>query len=297
MRRTQASPLPRQPATTLTTLGSMTVRSVLKRIPFAVWCVRLAKFVVFRARLAWVSWRDRGIPAAVAGRYPLPPARLRHRVHGELDAQSFLRTGAIVAGNIGDLVASTGARVADFARILDFGCGCGRVLRHFGALDGEHRISATDIDPEAIAWCQANMPGIDWRTNAFLPPTEWPDATFDFLFSISVFTHLDEAMQRAWLRELQRITRPGGLLLLTVHGDFVHCTLPDEQRRALGASGFFFATGATGRLKLDGLPDFYQGAYHTREYIDREWGRYFTVLSVVPRGINDHQDAVLLRRL
>jgi hypothetical protein len=60
---------------------------------------------------------------------------------------------------------------------------------------------------------------------------------------------------------------------------------PSEQEK-LHARGILFLTGMTGRLKLDGLPDFYQETFHTREYIYREWAKYFEVLHYAERAIN-----------
>ena len=257
---------------------------------------RVLRFVVFQAQLAWAAVRDRMQFPRAQRRIPLPPARLRYRVHGDLDAANFLSTGRTIAGNVRDLVASAGYDLAAFHNTLDFGCGCGRVLRHVAPMGLRGRVCGTDIDGQAIAWCQVNIPGVEWRTNQFLPPLHWPDAVFDFVFSISVFTHLTRDMQNAWLGELCRVIQPGGLLLLTIHGDFVQQTLPGEQRTALRESGMLYLTGSTGRLKLDGLPDFYQTAYHTRAYVEAEWSKLFHVIEIVPRGINAHQDAVLLRK-
>jgi len=50
----------------------------------------------------------------------------------------------------------------------------------------------------------------------------------------SVFTHLTEAMQRQWLEELRRITAPGGLVLVTAHGDFLGMYQFPPPRRELG---------------------------------------------------------------
>jgi SAM-dependent methyltransferase len=138
---------------------------------------------------------------------------------------------------------------------------------------------------------------VRWQTNGFEPPLDYADETFDLVFSISVFTHLDEAMQFGWLRELKRVTKPGGYLLLTVHGEHVYRTLPDDVQSDLRERGMIYInTGGTGHFKLDGLPDFYQTAYHTRAYVEREWSRLFQLVSYVPRGINSHQDAIVLAK-
>ncbi len=36
--------------------------------------------------------------------------------------------------------------------------------------------------------------------------------------------------------------------------------------------------------------------YHTHEYIRREWSRYFEIVAIHPKGIGNHQDAVLVRK-
>jgi SAM-dependent methyltransferase len=51
------------------------------------------------------------------------------------------------------------------------------------------------------------------------PPTSYPSARFDAIYAISVFTHWPEPLQHAWFRELLRLLRPGGRLLLTTNGE------------------------------------------------------------------------------
>ena len=113
-----------------------------------------------------------------------------------------------------------------------------------------------------------------------------------------MFTHLDEKYQHAWLGELQRITRPGAILIRTVHGEPIISRelLASALRRELDEKGFRYVTGTTGKLNLNGLPDFYQTAYHKNEYIRRVRGRYFEVIRHVPEVVNCNQDAVVLRR-
>lgn len=68
--------------------------------------------------------------------------------------------------------------------------------------------------------------------NALSPPLRYADGTFDFIYCLSVFTHLSEAMHHAWLAELLRVLKPGGCILLTLHGDYYRRKLlPDELAR------------------------------------------------------------------
>lgn len=228
---------------------------------------------------------------------PLPPARLRHRVHGDLSAENFLVVGERVADNLRSLLTSVDRSFKDFGNILDFGCGCGRVLRNLNDLPNSSELHGTDIDPALVNWCRENIPWAKFTVNSARPPSPLADSAFDMIYAISVFTHLPEDMQHQWLAELSRITRPGGIVILTFHGRAASERLNADGQSALLKKGFLYLVGETGKLKLDGLPDFYQTTYHTFEYIAREWSRYFSILKHVPQAINGHQDAVILQKL
>jgi ubiquinone/menaquinone biosynthesis C-methylase UbiE len=253
------------------------------------------KYLVFQSKLAIASlrdWEDRQNPSYT----PVPPAQLRYRVHGSLDKESFIQSGKILAQNIRDLCAMVDRDVYSFENILDFGCGSGRVIRNFQDAPASCHLYGTDIDSELINWCEKYLPHIQWSTNGYRPPLPFADNTFDLIYAISVFTHLDEEFQHLWLRELRRIAKPGGTIILTVHGEAVIKMLAASCQSRIHVDGFMFSSGATGRLKLDKLPDFYQTAYHTQEYVYRVWSAYFDIVRYCERGINNHQDAVLLRK-
>lgn len=270
-------------------------RARLKAMPAVYRLYQLHNYVLFQPRLAGAmlsDWRH-GLRATSS---PLPPARLRYRVHGALDRESFLRLGRVISANLHDLLASIGRRLDSFDTILDFGCGCGRVLRFLADSAPASRFHATDIDPAPIEWGRRNLPAIQWSANGFEPPLPFGDGTFDLVYAISVFSHLDEGFQNAWLAELERVARPGAILILTVHGESLAASLAASERRTLDEKGILFCKGATGRLKLDGLPDFYQSTFHKRSYIEAVWSRHFDVIGYAERAIDGYQDAVLLRK-
>lgn len=252
-------------------------------------------YVMFQLKLTIArlrDWKERQNPACI----PVPPAKLRHRVRGSLDKESFLQIGETLAQNIRELCAMVGRDIYSFERVLDFGCGPGGVMRNFKDAPASCQLYGTDIDSESISWCKKYLPHIRWSINGYQPPLPFADNTFDLIYAISVFTHLNEEFQHSWLRELRRIAKPGATIILTVHGEYDINTLPTSYQNQIHSYGFMFLISTTGKLKLDKLPDFYQTAFHTQEYIRREWSTYFDVVRYLERGINNHQDAVLLRK-
>lgn len=227
---------------------------------------------------------------------PLPSAPLRFRVHGSIRPDGFLRVGRACAGDIRRILMKNGVNFDAIESVLDFGCGCGRVLRFLEPPTGGPTFYGTDIDEEAILWSKKHFPTVRWAVNGPLPPLQYPDAFFDFAFALSVFTHLDEEYQDAWLRELRRVLKPNGLLLATVHGERFANRLNETKLQLTRQVGILNDIGRTGPFKADGLPDFYQTTYHNRQYIESHWTSDYDVVDYEPQGMNGDQDAVLLRK-
>jgi SAM-dependent methyltransferase len=226
---------------------------------------------------------------------PLPPASLRFRVSGTADTAIFLHVGRQCADDIRRTLRTLSREIDSFSDILDFGCGCGRVLRSLYS-ESSARFYGADIDGEAIAWCRSHLPFAEFAQNSIRPPLPFPSGRFDLVYGVSVFTHLDEENQNAWLHELERVTRSGAVLLLTVHGDLTTSGLSPAEIALTRERGLFFKVFQTGRYKPDGLPDFYQSTFHTREYVNQAWSQFFEVVAYLPREMNGHQDIVLLKR-
>src|SRR5436189_220758 len=73
-------------------------------------------------------------PAGADG-LPVPPARLIMRVAGTPDVTWFLESGRLAAESIHDALERAETPLDTVASILDFGCGCGRVIRNWARLD------------------------------------------------------------------------------------------------------------------------------------------------------------------
>lgn len=225
-----------------------------------------------------------------------PPPMLRYRVHRSFDEHGYEEMGRVVAQTIVDILRSEHVEL-DGRDVLDFACGPGRVIRDFHRLVPTARLTGSDIDRDAIDWARANMGDVaSFHLNHSEPSTEFADASFDIIYCISLFTHLDEASQDAWLGELARLLRPGGVLLTSVHGRPTLASCTDRERAELGRRGIAFRVDRKGRFKLDGLPDFCQTTFHTRAYIERHWTSFFNLRAYREGGIHGHQDLVLLAK-
>ena len=252
-------------------------------------------YLLLRAKALRADFDERKNKNNSGTSLPVPPPLLRFRVHGAVDLESYLQVGQTCAMNIKDLLGLIGKDFYSFNNILDFGCGSGRVARYFHDRPASCYLCGTDFDTQAISWCQKHLPFARWDTNDAMPPTAYADGVFDFIYAISVFTHLDERMQFAWLHELKRISKPGGILILTVSGEGARSKFSTKHRAALSEKGFLYQVYQTGIFKNDELPAFYQTAHHTRGYIEDRWSQLFKIVRYVERGINAHQDAVILQ--
>ena len=114
--------------------------------------------------------------------------------------------------------------------ILDWGCGPGRVTRHLPTVFPGADVHGADYNPAYVRWCAANLPTATFRPCGLLPPLPYGDDAFDLVISISIFTHLSAAAHEAWVAELARVLRPGGVAFVTTMGDAYRVQLAPAQR-------------------------------------------------------------------
>lgn len=229
----------------------------------------------------WLLFRYIGAKDRLNGKsVHLPSPELRYRVGASPIAEEFLAVGKTCANDIQSALEKVGRQLSSFDRILDFGCGCGRTLMHLDSLAPDAQIHGADIDANAIEWCRENLNFAEFKLSKELPPIDYEADAFDLVYAISVFTHLDEDYQFRWLEELRRIAKPGGLLLLTVH--------------AAPSNGEQFVFERSYERGL--FPSWYQNSRHSKQYVYENFGKYFKVLDYFPRGMNGHQDVVVLQK-
>jgi ubiquinone/menaquinone biosynthesis C-methylase UbiE len=114
--------------------------------------------------------------------------------------------------------------------VCEWGCGPARIIRHIKPLDnGIAELIGTDYNADTIHWCNSRFPDINFIHNQFSPPLPLGQNSVDVLYCWSVFTHLSEPMHHAWIEEIMRVLKPGGLFIGSFHCDKVkYQLLPDE---------------------------------------------------------------------
>ena len=220
---------------------------------------------------------------------PLPPKQLRHWVAGTDDLAWFQEGGQLGVQTLVSLLARQEVDLAQLGSVLDFGCGCGRVSRHLRLFE-RVRIHGTDSNPAAIAWCDQHLDFAEFGTNRLEPPTRYRDRSFDLIYAFSVFTHLTETLQLAWMREMRRILKPGGWLIVTLHGDHY---LPHINVAARAQ----YQRGELVVLGEEVVGQNACAAFHPESYVRNVLAKDFDVIDFVPEGAlgNPKQDAYLLR--
>jgi SAM-dependent methyltransferase len=225
--------------------------------------------------------------------FAVPSRALRTRVAGIHSLPLYLRVGTRVARDVASRFREAGVDPMGIRRLVDFGCGCGRVFRRLHAQVPNATLVGLDIDPDAIAWCREHLGRLgSFEVVPHDPPTSCASASADALVAVSVLTHLPPAMQRAWMGEWARIVAPGGHVLFSVSHSDDRAGVEDLLELVAEEDGCSYHRIGP----QEGHPDWYQVTFHSEAAARALAAPWFDVLSVRHRGINGHQMTVVARR-
>jgi 2-polyprenyl-3-methyl-5-hydroxy-6-metoxy-1,4-benzoquinol methylase len=296
---------PRDPAFRSEALAIRMERADLQRAFPTAESADFARWLLIHGLLEYPERLGRFLP-------PLPPAELRRTACGATDAAEHLRSGLDDAEAIHDLALTFVDRpLASGLRVLDFGCACGRLARWLPSALPNSEVSGSDVRTAAADWCAANLRGT-FRPNAIEPPLPFPDQSFDLVVSLSVFTHLTRASNERWIRELVRVTKPDGRLLLSMLGTFalfVIQRMPHNQavfemsaeqardyaRRLANEHWLLHPTSPEILAGIDGVEAGYGQAFNDETFVRTAWAPWVDVVGVVPAGQGLFQDFYALR--
>jgi FkbM family methyltransferase len=192
---------------------------------------------------------------------------------------------------------SLGKPIDQETKILDFGCGWGRITRFFLKDCKNSNLFGVDPLPEMIRLCKDKIPA-NFLLISPAPPINFEDSSFDLITAYSVFSHLNEEYTNKWLDEFHRILKPRSVLIITTRSrTFInYCSSLDKQsvpQHAIGIvncfknpekylirydSGEFVhqATGAGDVL----LPDFFGESCIPEKYFHR-FSKQFEIINFI----------------
>ena len=244
---------------------------------------------------------------------PLPPLELR-LITSATEPEVFLWTGFTDLCTLLELFEQHHRLPAGEARrVLDFGCGCGRVTRFFPQSRDRWIGCGSDINPDHVDWCRDHLPAVTTLLNGSAPPLATDDASMDFVYCLSVFSHLPDDQARVWFGELARVIRPGGILLITTHGTGALDTIAGSTQhqemfvltadRAMEISsqlngvGYVLEPYQQRVVDLARTADGYGNCFVSEQHVRGEWSEpYFELCSFLPVGLRHWQDISILRR-
>ena len=201
--------------------------------------------------------------------------------------------------------------LADAQGVLDFGSGWGRVIRFFlKDLDGD-RLTGAEYDGELVDFCRASNRWSTFVRSEAEPPLAFGEAQFSCIYAYSVFSHFSEAMHMSWMRELRRVLRPGGALIVSIRPrSFIeYCGMIRDRNLEVESPvllGMFPETES--ELARYDAGEYCYSPYDPARadawwgeacispaYIEREWSRLFDVKELVEASERIKQHVVLLR--
>lgn len=211
--------------------------------------------------------------------FALPPKFLAFDAYSAPDWTFYKSSGEGTAQFLADLAKEYLSPQKPIESIYEWGCGPARVVRHLPAALGEAvAVYGSDYNEESIAWCSKSIPDVQFAINQLNPPLPYPDNHFDFIYSISVFTHLSEATGLQWVQELYRVLKPSGILVITTSGDNAYQNeLLEEEKKKYDNEGVVVRGDYEEGKKM-------YLARHNPKYVREKLLYQFNVLKHVPAG-------------
>jgi SAM-dependent methyltransferase len=194
------------------------------------------------------------------------------------------------------------------ARVLDFGCGWGRLTRFLARDVKPGRLYGCDPVEGILDACRESGVPATLARSDFLPERLPFDEKFDLAFAFSVFTHMSEPAHESCLRALHAALNPGGILVVTVRppeylrfSELMHPVLeslgPDYRARLKGPL-YLFTPHPTEPIHMQyaGGEMSYGETVITLPYIRERWSRMFELVDVDLLIDDLHQVVITLRR-
>ncbi|MFN3314397.1 MAG: class I SAM-dependent methyltransferase [Hyphomonas sp.] len=154
---------------------------------------------------------------AMSARLPAMAASKIQRAWTGADGTTLLRQSLNFVRSVRASYEAKTRKSLSGARILDYGCGYGRLLRLMMFYADNSQLVGCDPWDESIKLCTED--GIKCRLDVtdYLPESlPYPAGAFDFIYAFSVFTHTSLRATRTALAALRKVIAKDGILAITI---------------------------------------------------------------------------------
>jgi SAM-dependent methyltransferase len=203
---------------------------------------------------------------------------------------------------IEEALAKAGRTFDDIERWLDFGCGYGRAVRFLVGRVPAERVFVADVVVEGVDFCAAEFGVHPIYSQAELNRVSL--GSFDFIYAISVLTHLNERNSTAFLRLVGDSLTDGGIALFTTHGQWSlenaglygpeYEALKNQIAASLQDRGIAY-------IPYEFVDDDYGMTWHSRDYVEAKMaelhGSRVVPLIFRSHALDGHQDVYAFQRV
>ena len=177
------------------------------------------------------------------------------------------------------------------ARCLDFGCGIGRVIRHFHAEAEVSEFWGCDIDGTSIRWNAENLsPPFSFFQLSDAPVLPLESSSFDFVYALGVFNQLYDNWQ-AFAMEIRRILKPDGTFFMSFNAQ-----TPFEEMFESSYEELIRDTGMLIRNPFNGWGNGGPTLVHSPTWIQKHWGPLFEIDYFAMEGLLDSGSICMMRK-
>jgi 2-polyprenyl-3-methyl-5-hydroxy-6-metoxy-1,4-benzoquinol methylase len=209
--------------------------------------------------------------------------------------QLYFEGGENNVAAVEHVLGEAGCSLAQAGSVLEFACGAGRLTRHLVRRMDPAKLTVSDIDRGAVDFVRETF-GVDGFYSAREPDDLAHDGRYDVIVVVSLFSHLPSHSWTRWLRRLEEMLSPGGLLVFsTLLWPVDRATVPDYQQDAFEL-GLLYSERNETRGRLAGAE--YGTAYVLKEFVTRAVSENLsgTLIGYVQGALNGVQDVYVVRR-
>ncbi len=196
-----------------------------------------------------------------------------------IPVEATIRRAGVFYAHLKELVEEAGGSLEPSTRVLDVGCGWGRISRLFFKDVAPTNVYGIDIDERLIDVCKRTFIAEQFRHVSPTGSIPFPDGSFDVISANSVLSHLSAEWHVAAVREWSRVLAPGGVVVATVLSHRSLDRAEEAKRRGIRKGGWAWIRDlATQRTALDDegftwVPTGKEGdeAGYGMAFLDRSW--------------------------